>query len=134
MSRNLFIFIIIGTLLIIVALVVTNISTSKITQTPTISFEERTLHGTYVCLPTSDPSKARTLECAFGLMTKDGKYYALDTSGVLPSELERINTQDQIVADGLYTSLENLASKRWDKYNINGLLEIKTIEKDKTVN
>lgn len=41
-----------------------------------------TLEGRLVCLPHKNTSGPQTLECAYGLQTDDGTYYALrDTSG-----------------------------------------------------
>ena len=36
------------------------------------------LEGEFVCLPHTDTTGPQTEECAFGLKTADGKYYALD--------------------------------------------------------
>jgi len=39
------------------------------------------LRGTSTCLPHIDTSGPQTLECAIGLKTEDGKYYALAGEG-----------------------------------------------------
>src|SRR5688572_24598229 len=47
-----------------------------------------TLTGEYVCLPHKDTRGPQTLECAFGLKTDSGEYYALDfnlTSQKIPN-------------------------------------------------
>jgi hypothetical protein len=82
-----------------------------------------TLTGTYLCLPHTNTSGPQTLECALGLQTAEGAYYALDfnLSSTTPPN---VATGSKIRAAGLVTPVENLSSDHWRKYPIKGIFSI----------
>ena len=50
--------------------------------------QQVSLTGIYLCLPHRDTSGPQTMECALGMQTDDGAYYALDfNSAQIPSTL-----------------------------------------------
>ncbi len=83
------------------------------------------LVGEYVCLPHKDPNAIHTMECAFGLKTDDGKYYAMDfnlMSQMQPGDLE---TGKRISANGTFTPIEMLSTDMWrNNYNIVGIFSV----------
>lgn len=82
------------------------------------------LSGEVVCLPHRDTSGPTTMECAYGLKTEVGEYYALDL--VLMSQQHApLETGEHITANGLITPVEMLSSDHWQKtYNIEGIFSV----------
>lgn len=82
-----------------------------------------TLTGTHTCLPHRDTSGPQTMECAFGMETDDGRYFALDFS--LMSQIPpRVQSGDRFTASGLVTPIENLSSDHWRKYDVEGIFSV----------
>lgn len=81
------------------------------------------LSGESVCLPHTDQSGPQTLECAFGLKTENGEYYALDLS-LLSQEQPMFQTGKKFTAHGLITPVEMLSSNHWQKYSIKGIFSV----------
>lgn len=82
-----------------------------------------TLSGEYLCLPHKETSGPQTMECAFGMKTDDGKYYALDfnLSSETPPEFA---VGDRVEASGLVTPVEMLSTERWRTYPIEGIFSV----------
>ncbi|HEY0220696.1 MAG TPA: hypothetical protein VGC58_00555 [Candidatus Paceibacterota bacterium] len=85
-----------------------------------------TLSGTYVCLPHLDTSGPQTMECAFGLKTDEGDYYAVDL-GQASTSLDQFQTGKHIKAEGTIVIKEALSSSQWFKYNMKGIFTITKI-------
>ncbi len=85
--------------------------------------QKATLSGTYVCLPHLDSSGPQTEECAFGLKTDDGVYYAVDF-GQSINTMELFQSGSQIKAEGLIVTKESLSTNQWAKYNMKGIFTI----------
>lgn len=112
------------------------------TQTPTAtstmdngieSARETTVKGNWVCLPhqvTGDG--VETMECAFGIKADDGKHYALDFSrATLPADLlASIQTNDRVSIFGLLVPIEQISNNVWDKYDVRGVIEVMSLEKE----
>lgn len=82
-----------------------------------------TLVGEYLCLPHVNTSGPQTLECALGLKTDSGEYYALDF--YLMSQMgQNLATGDRISANGLITPIERLSTEIWRKYPIKGVFSV----------
>lgn len=79
-----------------------------------------TLTGEYVCLPNKDKDIPETADCASGIKTEDGEYYAIDFT-LMSQEMGEIETTQQITANGLLTPVERLSSKRWQQYDVDGV-------------
>ncbi len=81
------------------------------------------LTGTYVCLPhKTEPS---TKECASGIKTDDGKYYAFDISlSSLMIDMHVIRVGDPIGGTGVFTPREMLSSDHWFTYNFEGVFSV----------
>lgn len=82
-----------------------------------------TLTGTYGCLPQKDTTAITTDECAFGIRTDDGLYYAIDFG--LVSTLPPVLTDGtRIRATGRVTPLIALSTDYWQKYPIEGIFSV----------
>lgn len=82
-----------------------------------------TLSGEYLCLPHTEVSGVNTKECALGLKTEAGEYYAIDFN-LMSQEHIVLNTGDQITATGLVTPVEMLSSDYWKIYPIEGIFSV----------
>jgi hypothetical protein len=82
-----------------------------------------TLTGEYVCLPHADKTGPQTLECAFGIKTLSGEYYAVDFN-MMSQPRPQLETGDKFTATGLITPIENLSSDHWQKYDIEGIFSV----------
>lgn len=92
-------------------------------QQPTGPYQV-TVVGKVTCLPPKDTTGPNTLECAYGLQTADGSYYALNLSSVTTPIT---NTQSDVVVSGLYSPVEELNTDQWQKYNIQGVIDAKSV-------
>jgi hypothetical protein len=99
-----------------------------VTPTPIDDNATQTFTGTYVCLPHRDTSGPTTLECAFGLQTDDGSYYALDMTAVTILA-DSINTEDRVRVEGRLMGPEFKNTNTWNIYNIVGGIKVVGIEK-----
>ncbi len=82
-----------------------------------------TLSGAYVCLPHIDTTGPQTEECAFGLQTADGLYYAVDF-GASAEAMAQFQAGQTITAEGFVVIKEALSSDQWAKYNMEGIFTI----------
>jgi hypothetical protein len=85
-----------------------------------------TLSGTYVCLPHLDTSGPQTEECAFGLKTDEGVYYAVNF-GASASAMEQFQSGAHVTAEGFIVIKEALSSNQWEKYNMKGIFTVTKI-------
>lgn len=84
---------------------------------------EATLTGEYVCLPHTDQNGPQTLECALGMKTDTGEYYALDFN-LLSQTPPDLKTGDRFTAKGTITPIELLSTDHWQKYPIEGIFSV----------
>ena len=82
-----------------------------------------TLSGEVVCLPHADADGPTTDECAYGLKTDVGEYYALDLH-MMSQEHAPLETGESIRANGIVTPGEMLSSDRWRMYDIEGIFSV----------
>jgi hypothetical protein len=82
-----------------------------------------TLTGEQVCLPHKDTSGPQTLECAIGLKTDVGEYYAIDMS-LMSQEHQPITNGERFTANGMVTPIERLSTDHWQKYDVEGIFSI----------
>ena len=82
-----------------------------------------TLSGEVVCLPHADTDGPQTMECAYGLKTESGEYYALDLA-LMSQQHAPLETGERISANGLITPVEMLSSDHWKKYAIEGIFSV----------
>lgn len=80
-----------------------------------------TLTGEYVCLPHKNTKGPQTLECAFGLKTDSGEYYALDFN-LTSQKIPNFKTGERYSVTGTITPVELLSSEQ--KYNIQGIITV----------
>ncbi len=87
---------------------------------------EGTLSGTQTCLPHKDTSGPQTLECAIGIETDAGEFYALDLSAVSMSveQSQAIASGARFTASGTITPIEALSTNHWQKYDVEGILSV----------
>lgn len=82
-----------------------------------------TLTGTYTCLPHLDTEGPQTMECAFGLKTNTGDYYAVNF-GASGQAMDQFRSGETITAEGFIVIKEALSSSEWQKYNMKGIFTI----------
>ncbi len=82
-----------------------------------------TLAGEQVCLPPRDTTGPVTLECAIGLKTDVGEYYALDFN-LMSQEVRPIMNGERFTANGTVTPIERLSTDHWQKYDVEGIFSI----------
>ena len=85
--------------------------------------QRATLEGEYVCLPHKNTTGPQTMECAFGIRTVDGSYYALDL-GPLSAAPPALQIGDRLRANGIVTPIERLSSDRWQAYSVKGIFSV----------
>jgi hypothetical protein len=85
-----------------------------------------TLTGEYTCLPHTNTEGPQTLECAFGLKTEEGLYYALDFN-YFPEAVppENLLTGESYTFTGTVTPAVMLSNDYWQKYPIEGIFSVK---------
>lgn len=89
----------------------------------TVSPYRGTLTGEYVCLPHKDTKGPQTLECAIGLKTDVGEYYAIDFN-LMSQEQPLLQTGQRFTANGVITPIEYLSTNNWEKYDIVGIFSV----------
>jgi hypothetical protein len=82
---------------------------------------EATLLGMYLCLPHTDTKGPQTEECAAGIRTDDGAYYAIDFQAISKG-IPPLSNGAQIQISGLLTPIEMLSTNYWKRYPIQGIL------------
>lgn len=86
------------------------------------------LRGEYLCLPHVNTSGPQTEECAFGLKTDDGMYYALSTQSLPIEAMVQLQTGKRISIEGILVPIEQISSDHWRIYPIKGIIEVKKIQ------
>ncbi len=89
---------------------------------------EATITGSFTCLPHRNTDGPQTLECASGLETNDGNFYALDLSA-FSYPADEFGTGEAIKVTGLLVPIEQISSDMWQKYNIKGIMRVTNITK-----
>jgi len=89
---------------------------------------EVSLAGEYLCLPHRDTDGPQTLECALGLKTNEGNYYALDFDDLLRSGEIDFGTGTRIVVSGQLVPIEQISSDQWQRYAIEGIIKVETAQ------
>lgn len=81
--------------------------------------ENATVVGEYACLPHASTDGPQTMECALGIHTQDGAYYALDMSGITaPSALDEVRVGDVISVTGTLVPVAMVSNTQWQRYAI----------------
>lgn len=89
-------------------------------STPTTFFGQQT------CLPHRDTSGPVTLECAIGLESTTGEFYALDLSEVSPSVVATYSGQQLRIQGELKDLSQN--QNEWQKYDIKGIIKVQQLQ------
>ena len=82
-----------------------------------------TLSGEYICLPHKNTNGPQTLECALGIKTEAGEYYAVDFN-LMSQDYPDVKMGSVITANGVITPIENLSTDTWEKYPIEGIFSV----------
>lgn len=85
--------------------------------------QQMTIAGTYVCLPHLDTTGPQTEECAFGIKTDNGDYYAINF-GQSAGAMEEFQSGAHISAEGFVVVKEALSDAQWAKYNMKGIFTV----------
>lgn len=92
-----------------------------------------TLTGEYVCLPHTDQSALHTDECAAGIKTDVGEYFAVDFALMSRSPID-LQVGQQFRASGVITPVERLSTDHWRRYPVIALFSVTdavVLEKEK---
>jgi hypothetical protein len=81
-----------------------------------------TLSGTYVCLPFL-PTVTKTADCAFGIRTDTGEYYAVNF-GASAGSMADFRDGAHITARGMIILRADLRPDSWTSFDIQGLFTI----------
>lgn len=92
-----------------------------------ISYEV-TISGSFACLPHQNPGEVQTLECAYGLQTADGGYYALDLGLLSLDERNKVEAGGLVTVSGTLVYKEALSSDMWQKYAMVGIIQVKSVQ------
>jgi len=84
--------------------------------------ERGTVTGTYVCLPLRK-DVARESDCAAGVHSDDGKYYAIDF-GLVSEGTPSFVEGDRLHASGIITPIETLSTDYWRQYIVEGIFSV----------
>jgi hypothetical protein len=96
---------------------------SKIPHTTSIT-------GNFVCLPHKETSGPQTTECAYGVKTSNGEYYALSTNLLASRDIvDNLQMNQKIKVNGVLVLIEQISSNKWQAYPIKGIIEATTVEK-----
>jgi hypothetical protein len=95
--------------------------TMNTASVPEKTIEMMTLTGTYVCLPTL--TGAATPDCAFGIKTDAGEYYAVNF-GAGAGSMADFRAGERINANGTFIPSEELNPNHWTKFNSKGLFTV----------
>ncbi len=90
--------------------------------TTTPGIEMVTLSGTYVCLPAA-AGGAVTADCAFGIRTDAGEYYAVNF-GAGAGSMADFRDGDRITAKGTIILTKDLKPNSWAKFTSQGLFTV----------
>jgi len=92
------------------------------------------LSGEFLCLPHIDTAGPQTEECAFGLKTDDGIYYAIDFGAMSQTVPAELKSGVRISASGVMVPIEQLSTDHWQRYPIKGIFSVtdslKILEED----
>lgn len=100
-----------------------SIRPEEMTPTPVITGQAITMSGEMVCLPHRDQSGPQTMECAYGLKTPEGVYYALRDSDPTYKNISGLPTGTTVTITGIFHAQEDT------KYPTEGVIEIQTVSK-----
>ena len=90
---------------------------------PMLEDKRGSLSGEYVCLPHTDTDGPQTMECAFGLKTDVGEYYAVDFH-LMSQDDPQLQIGDRFTANGMIVPVQELSTDYWQKYPIKGIFSV----------
>jgi hypothetical protein len=126
MNKNLFI----GTFLALVVVVVAGLMYQTVPEETVAPLDPTptpvTLSGTYVCLSHADTTGPQTEECAFGIQTDDGEYYAVNF-GASAQAMEQFQSGVHIRAEGFVVIKEALSTNQWEQYTMKGVFTVTNV-------
>lgn len=118
-------------LLIGIALIVNTTGQNPVHPNPSpspTSGQQSTISGTIECLPHKDRNGPVTLECAYGIKTAEGAYYALDTA-FYPGIIGDLPTGSKVAVTGAVTPVDQLDKEsRLRIYDILGVIQVHSVE------
>lgn len=84
-----------------------------------------TVTGNFSCLPLKDGTEPAE-NCALGLKSRDGSYYALDISHIQDANTD-LKAEDTIAVTGFVLPESQVTGTEWDKYSVQGLIKVNTL-------
>ena len=82
--------------------------------------QDATLSGTYGCLPHANPNGPQTEECAFGIKSDDGVWYAVNF-GQSADAMQQFRSGAHVTLRGFVVPKEALSSDHWALYDMKGI-------------
>jgi hypothetical protein len=95
---------------------------------PSVTSGEITTDGELACLPHRATDGPVTQECAYGLRTDAGHYYALNTLAFSSSVLQQLAIGDAVSVTGIYTPASAMHDETISTYAIDGSIAVKDID------
>ncbi len=97
--------------------------------TPESVYRTESIEGVPTCLPQrGGPGMPHTLECAFGVRTDEGIYFALDLAAVPPETMDEISEASRVRFTGLYVPIEAISSNLGRIYDVRGVMRVDSVE------
>lgn len=90
-----------------------------------------TISGTYTCLPHLNTRGPQTMECAFGIKTDQGDYYAVNF-GQSAESMDLFQSGARVTLEGFIVIKEALSTDQWQKYNMKGIFTVTRVVDSKT--
>lgn len=87
--------------------------------------------GNFSCLPLRDsigpaPEATPDEDCALGVRSRDGQYYALDISRIQDANQD-LKVEDTIAVTGTLRPIEDIPASEWANYNIAAIIRVNTL-------
>lgn len=84
-----------------------------------------TVTGNFSCLPLKDGTIPEE-DCALGVRSHDGSYYALDISRIQDANTD-LKAEDTIAVTGFLLPQTQVAGSEWVSYNVIGIIKVNTL-------
>ena len=85
-----------------------------------------TITGNFSCLPKKDGTPTDEENCAIGIRSSDGSYYALDISRIQDANTD-LRADETIAATGFVLPAEAVVGTEWEQFAVSGLIKVNTL-------
>lgn len=93
--------------------------------------ERITITGNFSCLPLKDgsipaPETTPDEDCALGVRSRDGLFYALDISRIQDANQD-LRAEDTIAVTGTMRPVSEIPQSEWAGYEVAGIIKVNTL-------